>query len=335
MTESSKSLIAILGGVVLMLAGLYFLPTPPVFQTDDMVNKVLFPDLKDGNVSRSMEIVDGTTLVDDKPVRFEVKQANDQWVLPSHNEYPADAKQQLVDASQALVGVKAIGAEQDANHELYGVLDPTEDNKDKSPRGVGKLVVFRDAQNKPIARLIVGKALKEVGRDEKDADVRFVRIQGQDPVYTAKLPEDKFSPKFEDWIERDLLKLSAFEINHVELLDSTIDIARSLQGLYIVDLPRQDIQLAFDDKKNEWSLEKMLVYDDQGTNPREVKPGEGEELDSVKLNQLKEALHAVEDRRRQPQAGSVDPLAARERVRAGSSHRDLAATDGLLHGPRR
>jgi hypothetical protein len=288
MNETSRTATIVGVGAVLLIVGIYFLPSQADFTPVSLVNEVLFPDLKDGNHAQGMEIVS----FDEKLSalkKFEVKKVNGRWVLPSHKNYPADAKKQLVDAASSLVELKALD-QVDNNpekHELYGVLDPSEDKVKVGSTGVGKLVVFKDGSSHDLARLIIGKQLKEMGKESSDSDLRYVRIANQDPVYTVKLPTDKFSPKFEDWIETDLLKLNTFDIKEVELRDYAVrpeDRANPIQEKSVA-------QLDFDDKDAKWSLRKFEEFPEG--KPVEVKLTDKEELNAPKLDELKNALNSL------------------------------------------
>ena len=62
-----------------------------------------------------------------------------------------------------------------------------------------------------------------VGREpEGRAGFRFVRIPGQKRVYAARMDVD-LSTRFEDWIERDLLKLERDDVEEVIIKDYSID----------------------------------------------------------------------------------------------------------------
>ncbi len=271
---------------MLLGVGIYLLPTQADFTPISRKNQVLFPDLKDGNAAQGMEILS----FDEKLSalkKFEIKKdVNGRWVLPSHKNYPADAKKQLVDAASSLVELKALD-QVDTNpekHELYGVLDPSEGKVKVGSTGVGKLVVFKDSGSKNLARLIIGKQLKEMDKANSDSDLRYVRIAGQDPVYTVKLPTDKFSPKFEDWIETDLLKLNAFDIKKVELRDYAVRPEDRANPI----VEKSVAQLDFDDKEAKWTLRKFEEFPEG--KPVEVKLGEKEELNTAKLDELKSSL---------------------------------------------
>ena len=69
---------------------------------DEQQAKVLFPDLADASKAASLEIVsfdDETATL--KP--FKVVRSEGVWVLPSHENYPADAKDQLAAAATELI----------------------------------------------------------------------------------------------------------------------------------------------------------------------------------------------------------------------------------------
>jgi hypothetical protein len=270
MNETTRTA-SILGiGALLLGAGLYFLPAQADFTPTSKVNEVLFPELKDGNAAQGMEIVSFDEKLSARK-NFEIKKVNGRWVLPSHKNYPADAKQQLVDAASSLVELKALDQVDDnpEKHELYGVLDPSDDKVKVGSTGVGKLVAFKDGSSKDLARLIIGKQPKDLG---------------QDPVYTVKLTTDKFSPKFEDWIETDLLKLNTFDIKQIELRDYAVrpeDRANPITEKSVA-------QLEFDDKEAKWSLRKFEEFPEG--KPVEVKLTDKEELNTAKLNELKSAL---------------------------------------------
>jgi hypothetical protein len=181
-------------------------------------------------------------------------------------------------------------------HELYGVIEPKPAEDQIGQRGIGKLVIVSDEAGKPLARVIIGKEDKSMKKDEfggsGHSQLRFVRIPGQDQVYRVELKADKFSPKFEDWIETDLLKLQPWDVTEIKLRDYSLLDAISSNGAYGKRLdPRADIDLAFDDKTSKWELRQMVEY--KGRSKDEAKLGEDEELNTAKLNDMKNALGAL------------------------------------------
>jgi Domain of unknown function (DUF4340) len=312
MNENTKtiSLIAV-AAVVLLVAFVTSAKTNiPTKQT--VVGTPVFPALDDPIKAKRMRIV---TFDEDAghAREFEVAQVNGVWSLPSHKNYPADAKQQMADAATALVDVKYLGepvTDRKADHELYGVVEPKVDEDQFGQKGVGKLVIIEDEANKPLARVIIGKEDKSPKADDVMAPqtgLRFIRIPGQDQVYRVSLRADKFSSRFQDWMETDLLKLSPWDIQEVDLHDYSISEAVTPDGRPVAVINRRgDLELAFEDKDNKWTAKKMVEYKEKATN--EKKLADDEELDSVKLNALKEALHSLKimDIDRKPTQMSAD-----------------------------
>ena len=71
------------------------------------VERVLFPELTDAEKAASLEII----RYDDELATlypFKVIKTGGVWVLPSHQNYPADAKDQLAAAATELVDLKAL-----------------------------------------------------------------------------------------------------------------------------------------------------------------------------------------------------------------------------------
>ncbi len=163
-------------------------------------------------------------------------------------------------------------------------------------KGVGKLVVLEDGSGKPLARVIIGKEDKSPKTGDEfsqpQTQLRFVRLPGQDAVYRVALRTDKFSTKFEDWIETDLLKLNPLDISEITLHDYSLGQALTRDGqLRTVPMPRADIDLVFDDKTQKWTLKELTEYKDD--KPVQEKLGEGEELDLAHLTDLKNALGSL------------------------------------------
>jgi hypothetical protein len=255
--------------------------------------KVLFPDLADASKAASLEIVsfdDATATL--KP--FKVVRSEGVWVLPSHENYPADAKDQLAAAATELIDRPVLDVVSDSpgDHETYGVIEPDPEKVKVGMTGVGQLVEIRDASGNKLARLIVGKEDKRpAGGPSSGRTLRFVRRAGQDRVYRVELDTSKFTTRFDDWIEKDLLKISPWDVRRLTIDDSACSFGvDEASGRPTISLDRTcRAELAYDDKEAAWSLVKLEAFDDKN-QPKEEKLGEGEELASGKLNDLRNAL---------------------------------------------
>ncbi len=303
----------LVGGIGLLLLGIAVQPRFRGTQVKPETARVLFPELSDPAKAASLEIVsfdDETATL--KP--FKVVQSGGVWSLPSHDGYPADAKEQLAAAATELVDrpILSVVSENRADHETYGVIEPDPEKIKVGTTGVGRLVEIRDASGNKLARLIIGK------EDKKPAgapgrSLRFVRKAGQDWVYRVEIDTTKFSTKFDDWIEKDLLKISPWDVRRLVIDDSTCTFGfDEASGRPAVTQDRKSrIDLAYDDKDAKWSLAKLEGFG-KDNKPKEEKLAADEELAAGKLNDLRNALGDLKivDVARKPAGLSGDLKAA-------------------------
>ncbi|MGB9687588.1 DUF4340 domain-containing protein [Thermogutta sp.] len=316
--ELKKTLVFIGATSVILIIAWWNHYTPTTNIKTELRGQLLCPNLTDALAATSLEIFE----YDPNAVRiknFKVAQINNRWCIPSHENYPADAKEHLAQAATALIGVKIldVASESPTQDELvmYGVVEPTNDAIKTVTRGVGKRVVFRDGSDKVLADVIIGNKVPD--REE----LRYVRVKGAEPVYIVKLSDDKFSSEFGDWIEKDLLQLNPWDIRDVQLHDYSFDPVTA--GI----TPRSQVVLSYDDLGNpRWKLVRSLIFDlDKGTwTPREL--AQDEELDTAKLDGLRTALDDLKivDVRRKPQGISAS-LSADGSVKA---NKETAASLG-------
>jgi hypothetical protein len=265
-----------------MLFVAFFITQAPEAEEESIIGQPLFPGFSDPLAASVMRIV---TFNEEQGELAKFEVAKDEqtgvWSLPSRNNYPADASEQMKNAANALVGVKVldIQSENPEDHSSLGVLEPNADSLQAGDEGVGRLVTLKGQSNTTLASLIIGKPVK--GSEEK----RYVRIPAQDPVYVVALDDKPLSTKFEDWIEKDLLQLSSIDINDVEIknYDASVEL-----GNQLILEKHYDAKLSIDGS-NAWQLDSLVVYDDQG-EAKDVTLTEGEKLATSKLNTLKNAL---------------------------------------------
>lgn len=244
----------------------------------------LFPNFTDPAAAQSLEIVkydEATAALHP----FSIKKVDGQWVIPSHSNYPADAKEHLAAAATAVMDLESLSmpSSSPGEFETFGVVEPDIKTLKPGSTGVGMRVTMRDASDKVLADLIIGKEPKD------QPELRYVRKAGYDQVYIVKLKTDKLSTKFEDWIEKDLLKLNAFDIRQVELNDYSMERVMEAPGVVnLAQLRRSKMKLAYDDEKAKWNLVDLVEYKDG--SPIAAKLQDDEELNSEKLNGMKSAL---------------------------------------------
>jgi hypothetical protein len=303
------------GGLALLAVGSWLQLQPklryrePV--TEATAATVLFPELADASKAASLEIVsfdeDTATLLP-----FKVVKTGGVWVLPAQQNYPADAKDQLAAAATELIDrpILDVVSTSPGDHEVYGVIEPDAEKVEVGATGVGQLIEIRDASGNKLARLIVGKEDKRPGGAAAGGrTLRFVRKAGQDPVYRVEIDTSKFTTKFDDWIEKDLLKLSPWDVRRLTIDDSTcsFEVDPGSGGLAVSQDRRGLIELAYDDREAKWSLLKLEEFTAKG-EAEEKSLGDGEELASSRLNDLRNALGdlSIVDVVRKPTGLSAD-----------------------------
>ncbi len=272
------------------------------------VGQEFFPEFKDPLEAARLEIVKYS---DGQVYRFEVAQKDGRWVIPSHYDYPADAEEQLAKAATALIGLKKLDKVSDdrRSHAEFGVIEPDPEKIDElaahKDEEVGMRVIMADKDGNRLAALIIGKKAAE-----EHKNIHYVRVPGQDRVYKAEIDPAQFSTSFGDWIEKDLLKLDAWDIRRVVLNLYSFD---ETQGR----IKEQDrLVLTYDENAsgNPWKLEGLK---------------EDQELDTQKLNDMRYALDDLKiiDVRRKPEGlgralrqvegGAIDPATVIDLARKG------------------
>ncbi len=283
MNEGAKTGIYWLAALAMLaIAILVSRPPEPESSTQTQIGQPLFIGFTDPLAASILRI---TTFDEEQGEidKFEVAKniQNGVWSLPSRNNYPADAAEQMKNAANALVNVKILDMPpvSPADHAKLGVIEPNLESIKAGDKGVGKLVTLKGANNSTLAEIIIGNPVKG------SAGQRYARIPGQDPVYIVSLDDKPLSTTFEDWIEKDLLQLSSIDISNVEIqnYDASLQLGNQLA------LSRSyDAKLSIDGS-NAWQLNSMFDYDEQGEK-KEVKLADGEKLATAKLNTLKNSL---------------------------------------------
>ncbi len=299
MTETRKTFLFVGATLVVLAVAWWVRYVPPAGDIGDMRGKVLFPSFSNALDAASLEI----TEYDPNSVgikTFKVAQVNNRWSIPSHDNYPADAKDHLAQAATSLIGLTVldVAASSPTQEELamFGVVTPDPDKTTLGTRGIGKRVIMRDAGDRVLIDIILGSKLKD------DPQLRYVRVSGQDPVYVVKLSDDKLSSNFGDWIEKDLLKLNPWDVKDVQLHDYSFDSLTS--GIE----PRSQIVLKYDDLGNpRWSLSQDLAFDPKTMSWKPRSLADDEELDTAKLDALRTALDDLKivDVRKKPEGLSA------------------------------
>ena len=216
MSETTRTLYFVLAAVV--AAGLAVAVDPSKTTPDifDDVGEVFFEGFSDPQAPRSIEVIDyDESTATATPLKVEFR--DNKWLIPSHHGYPADAEERLATTAAALIELRKDRVVSDLvqDHAEYSVVDPL-DGQATSLAGRGKRVKILDGDSNVLADFIVGKQV------DGKFGYRYMRVPGQKRTYEVKTEAD-VSARFQDWIETDLLKVSPFDLRHIEINSYTIN----------------------------------------------------------------------------------------------------------------
>ncbi len=235
---------------------------------------------------------------------FQVERnADGEWVIPSRNNYPADAADQLAEAASEIRSLTRLERVTDrkSNHEQLGVIDPID--HEPGQEGLGTRVTLK-TKGETLADLIIGK------EDQLKKGQYYVRLHGEDHVYQAEIDMEPLSTDFHKWIEVDLLEISGHQIKTVTYFNYSFNRTAYLQV--------QDYRQILDQLKifqldytpgqsSTWNLKDVDLQTGQAT-PAQIPPEQ--ELDQNKLSTMRSGLIdlKIEDVRRKP--GNLDRFLA-------------------------
>lgn len=283
--EMTKTLLFVGAAVLSLTVAFISRPSTDGDAVDDEVGKPLFADIST-TAANGLEVLSYDEELGEMK-RFKVAQQDQGiWAIPSHQNYPADAQDRLVNAATMFVDLDVINvvSEIESDHVTFGVVEPSVEDTKVGDEGVGTMVtVFGksdDGQTK-LADLVIGKAVK--GMDGQ----HYVRRPGKSSVYQVKIDPSQLSTKFEDWIETDLLKLSSFDVSSLTMKDYSVESQRTLQGFAITNYD-QRLEVKVSDEDGTWTLDRLKEFSDGELRVAQLEPGE--ELSKERLDTLKNAL---------------------------------------------
>src|SRR4051812_40528776 len=199
--ESRKTLAFV--ATALLLTGMASFRLPGRGGADGFFNdqgEKFFPRFDDSLAATALEVV-GYDPQTASATAFKVMQKDGRWVIPSHSDYPADAKDRLVKTATGVIDLTkdTIRSDRPEDHKIFGVLDP-KDPKATAVEGLGKRVTLYNKSGEVLADFIIGKEVP--GHPNQ----RYVRVPGKTRTYGVNVNVD-LSTRFSDWIETNLLKL--------------------------------------------------------------------------------------------------------------------------------
>jgi len=292
MSDTRKTLTFVAVGVALALVAVVISwPSSSGSDAGDLKGQLLYPDFKNPQAVASLEITEFNEETGEihpfKVAQVDVK-GKTRWSIPSHDDYPADAKDQVASAASSMMGLKileSVGDNQGDQRE-YGVVAPDIKTLKVGDTGVGERVVMKDKDDKTLLDLVIGKELRD------RPGLRYVRKSGDDGVFVVELKTDKLSTKFEDWIERNLLQISSFDVSRLWIHDYAIKATR--EGPAIIQRGEMDLEHN-DAGEQKWKMleDRKFAPDDQnpaGGSWKPVKLAANEELNATKLDEMLTAL---------------------------------------------
>jgi uncharacterized protein DUF4340 len=336
MNENVKTAVYVGVAALFGLVAWWTLPRGSSVTGNEIVGQPLFPKFDDTSKAASLEITwydDALSLVKS----FKVAKVGGRWVVPSHENYPADAEKQLQDSAKSLFELRCldIASQVAEEHELFGVVEPPQESGGTTKKGIGRLVALQDDKGDDLVRMVVGKEV------DQSPGHRFVRIAESggnltDYVYVAKVDLDKLPTDFGKWIERDLLKLDPNDVAQLTLKDYSIVRTRNQFGATEnrVQL-KMNSTVSWDALQGSWNLDRFQLYDDR-QRPHDAPLAEGEELAKAKLDDLKNALDdlKIESVDRKPEGLGAD-LSLDQKLMANQEAVESLAEHGFFAGSSR
>ena len=224
---------------------------------------------------------------------FSVKRdGTGQWVIPSHNNYPADAEEQMASAAATFstLEVKEVIDVDNSAHRDYHVVEPNSEKLDVGTDGVGTLITVTDESGKAYSLIVGAKVTKgsEAGIDPRMQQSYFAaRKPGSDTVFTVDLNMEIFDTDFSKWIDTNLLGLNGLDVRQLSMQDYFIGL--NPEGSPIM-LQRSNSSLIFDDVDLTWNLDNMVQYDQNTQEPFTIELTANEEVDLKRVETLQSAL---------------------------------------------
>jgi len=318
MKESTQTLLFVFAAVASVLAASWSRPTDVTYRVDDLIGKPLFApfESEEATAMRIVRFDEATATLRE----FEVAEDKGVWSIPSKGGYPADAERQMAEASTGVVGLDILSiASQDASdHAEYGVVEPSP-SLEVGQTGVGTRVTLESSGGEKLVDLVIGKAVK--GADAQ----RYVRKPTQDVVYTVAIDPSKFSTKFEDWIEDDLLKINTWDIARVEMKDYSAELVMQGGRPALALDPRADLTVDYNDADSKWTPHDLKEYDRDAEEYKSFELKETEELNDATLTDLKNAVGELKivDVERKPTGLSGDLKAGEDLFKDKNSIQSL------------
>ena len=264
MKESTKTAVFVGSAVAMLIASVFTSYTNQPKPNDDFetVGQPFYEGFEETNQAKSLVV---TSIDPDaiKEQKFEIKQIDGLWQIPSHEGYPAEAAERLATTAASLVGLTrdSLVGRRTSDYEKFGVVDPrTDDIVDVE--SVGQSITLRDANEDVLVDFIIGDRADENADDammEAPSEETFYYVRRADETNVYRIPLTiELSTKFSDWIEPDLLQLEASDVIALDINNYQIEERSSGmfgQAKELLKVQGDKISLARKSSTDDWELE--------------------------------------------------------------------------------
>ncbi|MDR1958997.1 MAG: DUF4340 domain-containing protein [Planctomycetaceae bacterium] len=293
MNETTKTSTFIAVAIILLFIAVLVQPREPKIQENKMVGKTLFEEFNDALAIKGLQIVKYDARAGEA-ADFRIAEIDSRWCIPSCQNYPADAKEQMAGVvaefydKQVLSTVFADDGNGTADirdiHAMYGVLDPSVSGIHNAEEAGIKVTLTGDSE-KVLVNVIIGKEV------EGHPAQRYVRIPDQNSVHTIETSTASLSTKFDDWIEKNLLEISSFDFDSLEIDDYDIDL-NPLTGQMAPRIHGKML-LRYDAMATgpKWNLTNYTKADPETNTTHDAELAPGESLNEEKLDQMRTAFN--------------------------------------------
>ena len=307
--ENFKSLaigLAALAGLILWLK---YQPKPPADWSEIGSGAALCPGFDDASLPTSLTIARPVS-EGEKTVLAEIRleKGNGGWIIKTADDAPADSPDRLTMVLAPLMRLTVLSDMREINshsdetavrefHRSSKLLDPTGvSGADLADAGI-RLTVSGADQEK-YADLIIG-AVPEGSSEVRD--IHYVRVAGEDAVFTADFSGEALSEAGEekalpytdrlsadpiDWMNRDLLRISRWNIARMTLYQIAVDEKGTLIP-HSVETVTQDPDRSLG---RVWERERLVTFDSTGKPAETEITDENRTPDNTPLNERAEQI---------------------------------------------
>jgi len=260
MNDMKQTGIFVATAVVLAIIAVLAVPSRKAPAVFDDQGTLFYEEFKPGTCT-SIEVISFDEKTNDTRYFCVTRDAKAGWIIPSHENYRADAEKPIVAAATIVNGLKkgTLRATRSEDHAALGVIDPKANTSVNADKAGTRLVLKAGGEVR--CDLIIGKEI------EGKWGFRNVRRADSKRVYACKIDARDISTRFANWVETDVLQLASANIKQLRLDAYTV---RETDTAVTV-VPGEIITMAMDDKSN-WTMAGLAETEELNTSkPSEMR----------------------------------------------------------------